>query len=59
MVRALVATMVRVGRGNIDINEFEKIRTAMDSKLADFSAPAHGLHLDRVIFDENLEGYLV
>jgi tRNA pseudouridine38-40 synthase len=59
MVRALVATMVKVGRGNIDIKDFEYIRTAMDSKLADFSAPAHGLHLDRVIFDENLERYLV
>jgi tRNA pseudouridine38-40 synthase len=55
MVRALVATMVKVGRGNIDVNHFEYIRAAMDSKLADFSAPAHGLHLERVIFPEHLQ----
>jgi tRNA pseudouridine38-40 synthase len=59
MVRALVATMVKVGRGNIDVDHFEYIRTAMDSKLADFSAPAHGLHLERVLFPEHLEQLFV
>jgi tRNA pseudouridine38-40 synthase len=59
MVRALVATMVKVGRGNIDVNHFEYIRAAMDSKLADFSAPAHGLHLERVIFPEHLQQLFV
>lgn len=54
MVRALVATMVKVGRGKITIDQFVQIKKAMDSKLADFSAPAHGLHLDAVIYPEHL-----
>lgn len=54
MVRALVATMVKVGRGKMTLEQFIQIKQAMDSKLADFSAPAHGLHLDAVIFPEHL-----
>lgn len=55
MVRALVATMVKVGRGKLGVNEFAQLLVAKDSKYADFSAPAHGLHLDRVIFPPHLE----
>lgn len=54
MVRALVATMVKVGRGKMALDQFIQIKQAMDSKLADFSAPAHGLHLDAVIYPEHL-----
>lgn len=54
MVRALVATMVKVGRGKMTLDQFIQIKQAMDSKLADFSAPAHGLHLDAVIYPERL-----
>jgi tRNA pseudouridine38-40 synthase len=54
MVRALVATMVKVGRGKITIDQFMQIKQAKDSKLADFSAPAHGLHLNEVIYPEHL-----
>ena len=59
MVRALVATMVKVGRGRLSVDEFVSIRNAMDSTKADFSAPAHGLHLERVIFPENLQQLFV
>ncbi len=54
MVRALVATMVKVGRGKMTLDHFTQIKHAMDSKLADFSAPAHGLHLDAVLYPEQL-----
>lgn len=59
MVRALVATMVKVGRKKMSVNEFIDARTALNSKYADFSAPAHGLHLDSVIYPEPLSSYLV
>jgi len=59
MVRALVATMVKVGRGKMTVSDFIQVRTGMNSKLADFSAPAHGLHLDSVIYPESIAKYLV
>lgn len=58
MVRALVATMVKVGRGKMTVSDFIQIRMAMNSKLADFSAPAHGLHLDSVIYPESISQFL-
>lgn len=59
MVRALVATMVKVGRGKMTVSEFIEVRTAKNSKLTDFSAPAHGLHLDLVIYPETIAQFLV
>jgi tRNA pseudouridine38-40 synthase len=59
MVRALVATMVKVGRGKITVSDFSEVRTAMNSKRADFSAPAHGLHLDSVIYPERIAQFLL
>ena len=59
MVRALVATMVKVGRGKMTVDQFKMIQQAMDSKRADFSAPAHGLHLDAVIYPDHLSKYFV
>lgn len=59
MVRAIVATMVKVGRKKMSVQEFIDVRTALNSKYADFSAPAHGLHLDCVIYPESLSRYLV
>lgn len=52
MVRALVGTMVKVGRGRITVSEFSYIIGAMDCTRADFSAPAKGLFLDDVLYDE-------
>ncbi|MCU0375633.1 MAG: tRNA pseudouridine(38-40) synthase TruA [Chitinophagaceae bacterium] len=53
MVRALVATMLQVGRGRITLQQFEEIILAKDCTRADFSAPAHGLCLEQVIYPEN------
>jgi tRNA pseudouridine38-40 synthase len=50
MVRALVATMLQVGRGKISLNQFTQIIEAENCTLADFSAPAHGLFLKQVQF---------
>jgi tRNA pseudouridine38-40 synthase len=54
MVRALVATMAKVGRGRIGVEEFRHILSAKQSALADFSAPGHGLFLDAVNYPEAL-----
>lgn len=52
MVRALVGTMVKVGRGRISVDEFIQILAAKDCAKSDFSAPAKGLFLDDVLYVE-------
>jgi tRNA pseudouridine38-40 synthase len=48
MVRALVGTLVEVGKGRINSEEFRKILNARDRKKAGPTAPAHGLFLKEV-----------
>jgi tRNA pseudouridine38-40 synthase len=48
MVRALTATMLKVGRGKISLDEFRTIIETKDCTKASFSVPAHGLFLIRV-----------
>jgi len=50
MVRALVATMLKVARKSISIDEFELMLSNSNTISADFSAPAHGLTLIKVDF---------
>ena len=50
MVRALTATMLRVGRGKIDLSEFRRIIEAKDCTRASFAVPSHGLFLVAVKF---------
>jgi len=50
MVRALVGTMLKVGRGQLSLDAFEQIIIAKDCTKADFSTPPHGLFLAKVIF---------
>lgn len=45
MVRALTATMLKIGRGNMDIEEFRQIIEAKDCTKASFAVPSHGLFL--------------
>jgi tRNA pseudouridine38-40 synthase len=54
MVRALVATMLKVGRQTITAADFTSIISAHDCSKADFSAPAHGLFLEKVEMPENI-----
>lgn len=58
MVRALVGTMVKVGRGKLGIDEFVDVMLSKDSARADFSAPAHGLFLNDVIYPSDLSTFL-
>ncbi|TKK69206.1 tRNA pseudouridine(38-40) synthase TruA [Ilyomonas limi] len=52
MVRGLVGTMLRVGRGIVSIDEFKKIIESKDCSNADFSVPPQGLFLSAVNYPE-------
>ena len=48
MVRAIVGTLVEVGKGKISAAEFQQIIESKDRKKAGPTAPAHGLFLKEV-----------
>ena len=50
MVRALVGTMVDIGRGDTNVEEFLKILDKKDRSEAGQAAPANGLVLDEIIY---------
>jgi tRNA pseudouridine38-40 synthase len=50
MVRALVGTMVDVGRGYTRVEEFDAILAAKDRRRAGMAAPPHGLYLEEVTY---------
>jgi len=54
MVRGLVGTMLQVGRGRMSVQELAEILRQKDNRLADFSAPGHGLFLFRVSFPDSV-----
>ncbi|XCI74905.1 MAG: tRNA pseudouridine(38-40) synthase TruA [Flavobacteriales bacterium] len=54
MVRAIVGTLVDVGRGKINTKDFVRIIQAKDRKCAGTSAPASGLFLTKIRYPENI-----
>ena len=52
MIRALVGTLVDVGRGKLSVEEFRNILHAKDLSLSSSSAPAQGLFLSNVRYNE-------
>lgn len=52
MVRAVVGTLLKVGRGKLSVEEFEQIVERKDRCAAGDSAPAHALFLERVVYPE-------
>jgi tRNA pseudouridine38-40 synthase len=50
MVRALVGTLVDVGREHISIEEFKEIIDAKDRQSAGMAAPPQGLFLEEVVY---------
>lgn len=54
MVRALVATMLDIGREKITLKEFRKVIEKKDSSKANFGAPATGLFLVSVNYQRGL-----
>jgi tRNA pseudouridine38-40 synthase len=54
MVRAIVGTILDVGRGKLSIDDFIQIINSKDRSSARTSAPAHGLYLTNIEYPENL-----
>jgi tRNA pseudouridine38-40 synthase len=54
MVRALTATMLKIGRGKMSLNQFREIIEAKDCTKASFAVPANGLFLISVAYPQNL-----
>src|SRR3989304_9805037 len=48
MVRIMVGTLVAIGKGKIEPNDFQAIIDAKDRRLAGMTAPPHGLFLKEV-----------
>jgi tRNA pseudouridine38-40 synthase len=51
MVRAITATLLKIGRHKLSISEFEQLFTT--EARAGYSVPAHGLFLTKVNYPEN------
>jgi tRNA pseudouridine38-40 synthase len=54
MVRALTATMLKIGRRKMSINQFREIIEAKDCTKSSFAVPAKGLFLISVSYPPNL-----
>lgn len=54
MVRAVVGTLVDVGRGKLSIDDLEKIISAKNRSQAGSSAPAEGLFLCDIVYPQDL-----
>lgn len=52
MVRAIVGTLVDVGRGRLTVEDFERIVAARDLSLSSAGAPAEGLFLSGVVYPD-------
>lgn len=50
MVRAIVGTLIDIGRGKISIEDFKTIINSKNRSNAGFSVPAKGLYLTEVIY---------
>jgi tRNA pseudouridine38-40 synthase len=51
MVRAVVGTLLLVGKGKISVADFQEIVLQQDRGKAGMSAPGHGLFLEEVKYD--------
>lgn len=54
MVRGLVGTMLRVGRGKLSLSEFREVIESKDCTRADFAVPPQGLFLMQVNYPDQL-----
>ena len=52
MVRAIVGTLIDLGRGKISLNELDKIIESKDRTLIKLTAPPQGLVLEEVIYTD-------
>ncbi len=57
MVRAIVGTMIEIGKGKINKEDLEKIIQQRDRTKAGFSVPAHGLYLTKITYPDKITTY--
>lgn len=50
MVRAIVGTLLEIGKGRLKVEDMQEIIEAKDRSRAGFSVPAQGLFLERIIY---------
>jgi len=55
MVRNIVGSLVKVGKGEADPAWFRDVMLAKDRKLAGITAPPHGLYLVDVVYPEEFQ----
>jgi tRNA pseudouridine38-40 synthase len=53
MVRAIVGTMLEVGRGDLSIADFENVILSKNRSNAGKSVPARGLYLSNIKYPDN------
>lgn len=53
MVRIIVGTLIDIGCGRSDVDTFKRAIVSKDRKDLGKTAPAHGLYLYQVLYDEN------
>jgi tRNA pseudouridine38-40 synthase len=56
MVKGLVGTMLRVGRGVMELEAMERILKGEDGMRADFDVPGYGLYLTEVAYPDEIWG---
>ncbi|MFN7013283.1 MAG: tRNA pseudouridine(38-40) synthase TruA, partial [Bacteroidia bacterium] len=59
MVRAIVGTLLEVGKGTMNIEEFKQVIESKNRSNAGFSVPAHALFLSNIKYPQsifNVEG---
>lgn len=54
MVRAIVGTLIEIGKGDLSVEDMHRIIKEKDRKAAGFSAPAHGLFLYKVDYPDSI-----
>jgi len=54
MVRAIVGTLLQIGMGKINLEDFKKIIESQDRTKAGASVKAHGLFLCKVVYPERI-----
>ncbi|MGB9600612.1 MAG: tRNA pseudouridine(38-40) synthase TruA, partial [Myxococcota bacterium] len=55
MIRIIMGTLLRLGRGDVDIEGFKEIVESGDRRKAFETAPACGLILRRVIYEPDID----
>ena len=54
MVRAIVGTLIEIGKGKLQIKDLDEIIQSRDSRNAGYSVPPQGLFLTEIKYDKKI-----